>query len=83
MKRNADDKTKLSHLGRSPHDYHGAVNPPVYHTSTVLRKTAAEFMDSRRHRFDKGHLFYGRMGTPTHFALEEAVAEIEGGYGAL
>ena len=83
MKKDSDDRTKLSHLGRRPQDYHGAANPPVYHTSTVVKPSAAEFLEARKHKYDKGTLFYGRMGTPTHFALEEAVAEIEGGYGSL
>jgi cystathionine beta-lyase len=83
MKKDADDRTKLSHLGRNPEAYQGAANTPVYHTSTVIKRSAAEFMESRKHRYDKGTLFYGRMGTPTHFALEEALAEIEGGYGGL
>ena len=83
MKNDADDRTKLSHLGRSPQDYQGAVNPPVFHTSTVLMPSAAEFMESRKRKYEKGYLFYGRTGTPTHFALEEALAEIEGGHGSL
>lgn len=83
MKDGADDKTKLAHLGRAPHDYHGAVSVPVYHTSTVLKRSVAEFLDRGGPLDEKGKLVYGRSGSPTHFALEDAVAELEGGFGAL
>lgn len=29
----------------------------------------------------KGEMFYGRRGTPTHFAFQAAIAELEGGVG--
>ena len=37
------DETRAAHLGRAPERFHGAVNPPVYHVSTVLSKTLAEY----------------------------------------
>jgi cystathionine beta-lyase len=33
---NAGINTRLSHMGNSPFDFHGFVNPPVVHASTVL-----------------------------------------------
>ena len=51
---------------------HGFVNPPVYHASTVLYPTAEDFL-ARRARY-----LYGRRGTPTSEALEEAMRELEG-----
>ena len=80
--RNFQDDTKLCHAGRDPARDHGAVNPPVYHVSTVLYESLAE-MKSRSKPMQKGIMQYGRMGTPTTFALEEAVAELDGGYGAI
>lgn len=80
----ADDyqfETKLTHLGNRPHDNHGVVNPPVYHASTVLFPTVAAMEAARTERFSGTR--YGRYGTPTTFALEEALAEIEGGYRAM
>src|SRR5881227_1185686 len=75
--------TLLAHLGRHPEGQHGAVNPPVYHASTILSSNMAEW-EARRapgKRFDV--VRYGLLGTPTTFALEEALAAIEGGYRAM
>lgn len=70
--------TRLVHAGRSPEDYQGAVNPPAFRTSTVVAPTVRELNARGGKRFD--HVMtYGRHGTPTTFALEDAVAEIEGG----
>jgi len=73
--------TKLAHLGRAPREQHGAVNPPVYHASTITFPTLAALESAQKERF-KG-IRYGRYGTPTTFALEEAVAAIEGGHRAM
>ncbi len=75
--------TLLTHLGRHPEAHHGAVNPPVYHASTILSANMAEWEAKRAPglRFDV--VRYGLLGTPTTFALEEAVAAIEGGYRAM
>lgn len=73
--------TTLNHAGRDPRANHGIVNPPVYHCSTVLFPTLAELEASDRTPFEGVH--YGRMGTPTSYAFEEAVAELEGAYKAV
>jgi cysteine-S-conjugate beta-lyase len=64
--------TTLVTAGRDPHSYHGFVNPPVYHASTVLYPSAEDFL-AHRARYQ-----YGRRGTPTTEALEQAVQELEG-----
>ena len=63
--------------GRDPEANHGVVNPPVYHASTITFPTVAAIEEASRHRYDTGQTYYGRYGTPTTFALEEAVAKIE------
>lgn len=68
--------TRLTTKGRSPETNFGIVNPPVYHTSTVTFPTVAALHDAEKHRFDR--VYYGRYGTPTSFAFEEAVADLEG-----
>jgi len=75
------DDTKIVTAGRDPESNHGIVNPPVYHASTVLHPTLADWDASRetRARGERG-IFYGRWGTPTTFALEDAVTELEGGH---
>ncbi len=64
--------TKVTTGGRNPHAHHGYVNTPVYHASTLLYRTAEDFLDH------KGQYSYGRRGTPTSEALEKAIQEIEG-----
>lgn len=69
--------TVLAHVGRDPASNHGIVNPPVYHASTVIFPTVAALEASQTAPLD--HIHYGRYGTPTTMALEEAVAALEGG----
>jgi cystathionine beta-lyase len=65
-------ETRLISAGRDPKSQYGFVNPAVYHASTVLYPTAE---DQVAHR---SRYVYGRRGTPTTDALEEALREIEG-----
>ncbi len=70
-------ETLVTRLGRDPARQHHAVNPPVYHASTLAFDSVAEFEAAAAAKFDKGALFYGRYGMPTTHALESAVAELE------
>lgn len=74
--------TRLVHTGRHPDDYHGVVNPPVYRASTVLSATVAE-LEAKNASRPGDRVRYGRYGTPTTYAFEEAMAEVEGGYRAI
>ena len=75
------DETKIVHAGRHPERFSGIVNPPVFHASTVLSPTLADFEAKRGQRArDEVATFYGRHGTPTQQSLEEAITAIEGGY---
>ena len=67
--------TLLAHCGRNPNDFHGFVNPPVVHASTVLFPDI-ETMSSGNQKY-----VYGRRGTPTTEALETAIADLEGATG--
>src|SRR5690242_21373817 len=71
-------RTKLSHIGRAGKGIHGFVNPPLLRGSTVLYPTVAErrAMAARR---DERLLTYGLGGSETHWALEDVIAEVEGG----
>jgi len=69
-------ETRLLYAGRDPEANFGIVNPPVYHASTVTFPTLAELEKSNASPFTGVN--YGRMGTPTTFAFEDAVAELEG-----
>ncbi|PML57310.1 cystathionine beta-lyase [Vibrio breoganii] len=72
--------TQLISAGRDKKYTHGVVNPPVQRASTILFDTVAEKNQAAINRTNKG-LFYGRRGTQTHFALQDAMVELEGGYG--
>ncbi|MGH6989804.1 MAG: cystathionine beta-lyase [Stellaceae bacterium] len=73
--------TLLTHAGRHPEDNFGVVNPPVYHASTILHPNVAHWEGTEARRFED--VVYGRLGTPTQFALEEAMAALEGGFRAV
>jgi cystathionine beta-lyase len=65
-------ETWLVTAGRDTRAQRGFVNPPVVRGSTVLYPTAA---DLHAHR---GEFQYGRLGTPTTRALQEAMVALEG-----
>jgi len=80
---NFSPETKVAHLGRDHKDSHGFVNLPIYHGSTVLYETYDEFRNSEARRQQRDQVLYGRYGTPLSFALETAIAELEGANGAI
>ncbi|MGF1748923.1 MULTISPECIES: cystathionine beta-lyase [Vibrio] len=72
--------TKFVTAGRDKKWTNGVVNPPVQRASTVVFNTVAEKNHATINRA-KQTLFYGRRGTNTHFAFQDAMTEIEGGAG--
>jgi cysteine-S-conjugate beta-lyase len=75
------DDTKAAHLGRHPERYAGVVNTPVFRASTILSETVADWEQKKKDRAqEKPGTYYGLNGTPTKHLLEEALAELEGGY---
>ena len=42
------DDTRVVRSGRHPESFHGAVNPPVYHVSTILSETVEELEERGR-----------------------------------
>jgi len=75
------EETRIVHSGRHPEKYEGAVNPPVYHASTILSRTVDEYRRKRKDWLDETPgTYYGRYGTPTIEALQEAIATLEGGH---
>src|ERR1700749_2078252 len=71
-------RTKLSHSGRAGKHIHGFVNPPLLRGSTVLYTTVAERRAMAARRGER-LLTYGLGGSQTHWALEDVIAEGEGG----
>lgn len=70
--------TRLVHGARNPTKSHGYVNPKLVRGSTVLYSNCAERGEIGKRRLEQTEI-YGLYGSETHFALENMVAEIEGG----
>jgi cystathionine gamma-lyase len=66
--------TKAVHAGCSPDAAFGAVMTPIYQTSTYAQEYPAQPKDG----YD-----YSRAKNPTRTVLEDALAQLEGGAGAL
>jgi len=73
--------TRIVHAGQHPDPATGAVSTPIYQTSTFAFKNADEGAARFQGR-DPGYK-YTRLGNPTVSALEECLAVLEGGCGAL
>lgn len=73
-------ETKIVSVGRDKKWSKGVINPPVFRASTVVFDTIEEMRYATKNRAN-GEMFYGRRGTPTHFAFQAAIAELEGGVG--
>ncbi|MGA9840325.1 MAG: PLP-dependent aspartate aminotransferase family protein [Thermoplasmata archaeon] len=65
--------TRLLHDGQEPDPLTGAVNTPVYLTSTFAQRSPGRA---------KGYV-YSRTGNPTRAALEKVLGRLEGGVGSL
>ena len=66
-------ETRAIHAGQDPEPTYGAVNVPIYQTSTYAQAAVGEH---------KGY-DYARTANPTRTALQEAIASLEEGRGAL
>lgn len=75
-----DFQTKCVHSGIDEYEF-GAVVPPIYQTSTFKFKSA-QHGASLFAGEEKGYI-YTRMLNPTVEAMENAIAELEGGHKAL
>ncbi len=73
MSRLTDPRTRTVRAALDSDAQHGAVVPPIHLTSTFSFATFGE-----KRRYD-----YSRSGNPTRDALAEALAELEGGAGAV
>ena len=70
--------TRLVTGGRRAEWTRGIVNPPVWRASTVLFDSVADLRAASGGNAD-GELYYGRRGTPTQWALAEALTALEPG----
>lgn len=73
--------TRAIHQGHRAADHHGALNPPVYMSSTFAFETVEEGGDI--FAGEKEGYFYTRIANPTLALLETRLADLEGGEAAV
>ncbi|HCP62922.1 MAG TPA: cystathionine gamma-synthase, partial [Actinobacteria bacterium] len=66
-------ETKAIHEGQEPEPAYGAVNVPIYQTSTYAQLAVGKHLGYE----------YARTGNPTRTALQTALAGLEDGAGAV
>jgi len=69
--------TRLVEAGRRAEWTGAVVNPPVWRASTHLYADSADLKRGRAN--EDGQFYYGRRGSPTQWALAEALTELEPG----
>ncbi|MEC4734746.1 MAG: cystathionine beta-lyase [Wolbachia endosymbiont of Halictus tumulorum] len=80
------EESLLVKAGRKFNDYKGSVNPPVYHSSTILFPTYKDYLSAANGEsiydvINDGvarDYSYSNVGTPTVHYFSNALAEIEG-----
>lgn len=71
-------ETRLAHLASRPDEYDGVVNPPVHRASTIIIKDFDGFQNCFQAPYR-----YGREGTPSSKAFEQAIAALDGAHNAI
>ena len=69
--------TRLIEAGRRKEWTGAVVSPPVWRASTHLYEDSKDLAMGRPN--EDGHFYYGRRGSPTQWALAEALTELEPG----
>lgn len=85
MKDTAKEATKLIHSFRDPSQQSGVVNTPLYQSSTIIFDKYQDLLDKERENENANiaKLKYGRYGSKTNFTLENSIAQMENGFGAI
>ncbi len=81
MKKDSKFQTRAIHFGYDAKQFHGALNPPIYMTSTFAFDNVEQ--GSQAFEGENNHYIYSRLGTPTQTLLEQRIANLEGGEAAL
>ncbi|TKZ17284.1 methionine gamma-lyase [Shimia litoralis] len=76
-----DFSTRAIHHGYDPQSHQGALNPPIYMTSTFTFDTAES--GGAMFAGEKAGHFYSRISNPTLDHLEQRIANLEGGEAGL
>jgi cystathionine beta-lyase len=69
--------TRVVEAGRREEWTGAVVNPPIWRGSTHLYADSADLARGRPN--EDGHFYYGRRGSPTQWALADALTELEPG----
>lgn len=69
--------TRIVSGGRGQEYAGRVVNPPVWRASTILFDSVSDLRAA--HQPEDGRFYYGRHGTPTQWALAEALTQLEPG----
>ncbi|MDG7056228.1 MAG: cystathionine beta-lyase [Wolbachia endosymbiont of Meromenopon meropis] len=80
------EESKLVKAGRKYNDYMGSMNPPIYHSSTILFPTYKDYLNATNGKsiydvINDGiprDYSYSSVGAPTVHYLSNALAKIEG-----
>ncbi|MCK5419547.1 MAG: PLP-dependent transferase, partial [Desulfobacterales bacterium] len=80
-KKNYRFDTQVIHAGQSPEDWQWSTLPPIYQTASHLHPTAENLTETFAGKRDD-HI-YMRLTNPTNRVLEEKLATLEGGPGAI
>ncbi len=81
MNKNTKFQTRAIHYGYDAKQFHGALNPPIYMTSTFAFDNVQQGAEA--FEGENSHYIYSRLGTPTQDLLERRIANLEGGEAAL
>jgi methionine-gamma-lyase len=73
--------TRAIHHGHDPYAGHGALNPPLYLSSTYTFPTVED--GAARFAGEQAGYVYSRVGNPTTHLLEQRIADLEGGEAAV
>ncbi|MBU0730901.1 MAG: aminotransferase class I/II-fold pyridoxal phosphate-dependent enzyme, partial [Proteobacteria bacterium] len=73
--------TRVIHAGQKPGDWQGATLPPIFQSAAHLHPTAENLSDTFSGK-TTDHI-YMRLTNPTNRTLEQKLADLEGGKGAI
>ena len=76
-----DFRTRVIHECQSPADWEGATLPPIYQSAANVHPTAENLSDTFGGK--TGDHIYMRLTNPTNKILEQKLASLEGGAGAV
>lgn len=76
-------ETQLVHVGNDPSQQFGYVSPPIYRGSTAIYENIDGMKEIMQDPIKTQFPSYGRYGSPNARALEQALAQLEGGYSTV